>query len=276
MLLSTTRGTADIVPGSGVTGSGTTADRSTQINSPQFSASYNRTLGYAFADAASSASFAGSDVTSDTTAPNKGGTVIFSKSNSSIFDYLALYKIGVTTSSIRGSGYTEPRFAGIGAWQHTIVNGGIRQTRLNYFGYGPLTPASSIPVAGTIKYSIFGSGNFAEPTDLWFMSAVRSIEVNFSTKQVSGEISLSGENLFTGGFGGLGQFVFSTGFSGNPHTASFVNPNVNTGRFFSMPFTVRIGFFGPNAEEILITLVATDANRSIVGAFVGFVDPFAL
>ncbi|HEV7289344.1 hypothetical protein [Sphingomonas sp.] len=271
MELSTTGGVAQT---NGVITAGSTTDRIVTLDPPGFSADYN--AGYRLADGVNSANFGAAQLTADTTRPNGNGVVFFASTSGAAQNYLALYQQSEFISSFKGSGYVTARYGGTGGWQHTVVNGATRRTRLKYFGYGSPTPTASMPRTGVVRYSLLGSGNYATDTDLWFLSSTSSVSVtvDFSTGTVTGTMSLGGENFYKNQVGGVGSFPIRGNVAGNMVTNGFAGAGIGPVADVSGQF--RIMFVGPAAEELVLTYVFGNGTRTGVGAAVGFVHPYAL
>lgn len=272
MELTTTGGTSET---NGVITGGMTSGRVTTFDTPQFSGSYSSPAGYHLSDAVNAAVFGPPQLNFDTTSRNGNGTVLFTKISAAAEDYLALYQETTYTSSVKGSGYTTAQYGGIGGWQHTVVNGSSRHTRLDYFAFGSATPVSAIPRSGVVKFSILGSGNYANDTDLWFLTSSTSnfITIDFGAGTISGSVGLSGQNFYKSQVGGIGYIPFKGSFSGNSMTGSFANASLNTSS--SVVGQFHLVFVGPNANEVIITYVANDGTQAAVGASVGVIDPYA-
>ncbi|WP_375381528.1 transferrin-binding protein-like solute binding protein [uncultured Sphingomonas sp.] len=258
----------------GVITGGMTSGRSTTFDTPQFNASYTAQAGYRLADAMNAATFGSAQLTSDSTSTNSNGTVLFSNIAGSTENYLALYQATTYSSSVKGSGYTAARYGGVGGWQHTIVSGSLRQTRLDYFAYGTATPLTAMPHTGQVKYSLSTSGNYATNTDLWFLSGSsgNAITIDFAAGTVSGNISLSGQNFYKSQVGGIGYLPLKGTINGNSITGSILNGDLGTSG--SVPTQFRILFIGPNANELVISFVANDGSQAAVGSSIGIIDPF--
>jgi hypothetical protein len=257
----------------GVITGGMTSGRITTLDTPQFSGSYN--AGYRLADSSNSAVFGTAQLSGDSTRPNGNGIVLFTNISGPIQGYLALYQQTTYTSSVKGSGYTTARYGGTAGWQHTVVGGSSRQTRLNYFGYGSPTPLAGMPRSGIVRFSILGSGNYATDTDLWFLSSSTSnfIAVDFGAGTVSGTVGLSGENFYKSQAGGVGSFRVRGNINGNSLTGSFTDGSIGTSG--GVPGQFRLMFVGPNANELILTYVFNDGAQAGVGAAVGVIDPYA-
>jgi len=267
MEMTTSPGTASELNGQTI--GGTTSNRSVTLDTPGFRASYAAGAGYSIADAMHSVAFGSAQLTSDTTASDPAyPTVLFTRNSANAVDYLAMYKFKVTTTSVLGSGSVEPRYAGVGGWQHSIADPGARRTRLNYFAFGPVTPATAMPRSGVVKFSVTGSGNFAGDNDLYFATVFDTITVDFAAGTVTGTISASGRNLFTGGVGGIYHVRFNATISGNA-VAGATTSSIATasGQF-------RLLFVGPNADEIIVTHVGQNAGGHFVSAAVGVRNPY--
>ncbi len=267
MDLTTTGGATNNL--NGQTTGGTTSNRSTALNTVGFSGSYNATTGYRLMDAANAANFGPSELTSDTTATDTvNPTVLFTRVASPTEDYLALYKVAVNTSSTLGSGTVTPRYGGIAGWQHTAVSAGSRRTRLDYFAFGSATPAGAMPQSGVVKFSVVGFGNYAGDTDLYFTNHLDTLTVDFGARTISGSVTTSGRNFFTGGFGGLYAVTVAGAISGNTVTGpTGSNVAVASGHF-------RLLFVGPNADEFIFTFVGQDGRGTYVGSSVGVRNPY--
>ncbi|HEX8413786.1 MAG TPA: hypothetical protein VF637_07850 [Sphingomicrobium sp.] len=261
MELTTSAGTTNQLTGR--TTGGMTSDRSTTIDTPQFSGSYSPQTGYRLTDAVNMAAFGPGQLISDTTTESVDPTVLFARTSTPVEDYLALYKKSVTVTSSLGSGTSTPKYGGIGGWQHTVVGPTSRRTRLDYFAFGPATPVSAMPRSGVVKFFLMGSGNYATDTDLYFTSVTDTLTVNFDTGTVTGFIGASGQNLFTGGFGGL----FTPGIAGSIVGNSSRGPLTSTVAVASGRYSLL--FVGPNADELIITYTAQDGRGTIVGSVVG-------
>lgn len=248
---------------------GTTSNRSVLLDPSGFRVSYNAATGYSIADSFNAVTFGSAQLTSDTTASDPfHPTVLFTRTSGAAADYLALYKFKVTTTSSLGSGSVEPRYAGVGGWQHSIIDPGARRTRLNYFAFGPVTTTSAMPRSGVVKFSLMGSGNYANDSELYFASQFDTITVDFGAGTISGSLSASGSNLFTGGFGGIYNVRVDGAIAGNsvtgPTTSSIA---VASGQF-------RLFFVGPNADEIIVTHVGQNGRGHYVSAGVGVRNPY--
>lgn len=253
----------------GQTTGGTTGNRSVTLDTPGFQGSYRIGTGYSLSDNVNAVVFGLSQLISDTTAsdPNEP-TVLFTTRSASAADYLALYKFKVTTSSILGSGSVEPRFAGVGGWQHSISDTGLRRTRLNYFAFGPITPTAAMPQSGVVKFSLMGRGNYATDTELYFANQFDTITVDFGAGVVTGTLSASGSNFFSGGFGGIYSVQLNGVIAGNSATGPTAsNIAVAVGQF-------RLLFVGPNADEIIVTHVGQNGRGHYVSAAVGVRNPY--
>ena len=270
MELTTTGGVSQT---NGIITGGTTSGRVTALDTPQFSADYN--AGYYLADSINTVMFGLAQLAGDSTWPNGNGIVLFTSILGSVEDYLALYQQTTYTSSVKGSGYTTAQYGGTGGWQHTVVNGASRQTRLNYFAYGSATPASAMPRSGVVQFTILGSGNYATDTDLWFLSSGTSnfLTVDFGAGTVSGTVSMQGENFYKNEVGGIGFVPVRGSFSGNSMIGTFSDASAGTSG--GVPGQFRLMFVGPRANEVVITFVINDGTQAAVGAAVGVIDPYA-
>jgi hypothetical protein len=259
----------------GVITGGMTSNRLTMIDTPQFSGSYSSTTGYHLADSVNTISFGQAQLSADTTTTNGNGVVVFANIVGSVEDYLAMYQVTTYTSSVKGSGYTTAKYGGIGGWQHTVVSGMARQTRLDYFGFGIPTPIVAMPQTGIVKFTLLVSGNYATDTDLWLLTGGSSdfITVDFGARTITGSVALSGQNFYKNVVGGIGSLPITGKFSGNSFSGSIVNGSLNTSGSVSGQF--HLIFVGPNANEIVLTYVANDGTQAAVGAAVGVVDPYA-
>lgn len=257
----------------GVITGGSTSNRSTTGDTPQFSGSYD--AGYRLSDAVNSVTFGGAQLSADSTWTNGNGIVLFSKGTGSVVDYLALYQQTTYTSSVKGSGYTTARYGGTAGWQHTVGNGATGQTRLDYFGYGTPTPVSAMPRSGVVRFTLMGSGNYATDTDLWFLTSGSSnfLTVDFGAGTVSGALSISGQNFYKNVVGGIGSFPIRGSFTGNAMAGSFTD--ASAGAYSGVPGQFRLMFVGPNANELVLTFVMNDGRQAAVGAAVGLIDPYA-
>lgn len=253
----------------GQTKGGTTSSRATALDTPGFTASYDATNGYRLADALNSVSFGPAQLLSDTTATDKFyPTVLFSRISAPIEDYLALYKVAITTTSVLGSGSVTPKYGGIAGWQHTVLDAAGSRTRLDYFAFGPATPVSAMPHSGIVKFSLAGSGNYAGDTDLYFTNHLDTLTVDFGAGTISGSITAGGSNFFTGGFGGLYGVNLAGTIAGNSVTgATSSGVAVASGQF-------RLLFVGPNADEVIVIHVGQDGRGSYVGSSVGVRNPY--
>jgi hypothetical protein len=265
--------TGEVSQTNGIITGGTTSNRVTTFDTPQFSGAYHS--GYQLSDAVNSAVFGQAQLSLDSTSHNGNGVVLFQNFSGSVEDFQALYQETTYTSSVLGSGYTTAMYGGIGGWQHTVVNGSSRHTRLDYFAFGSATPLAAMPHSGVVKYTILGSGNYATDTDLWFLSAGSSdfITVDFSTGTVAGAVSLAGENFYQSQVGGIGSFPVKGTISGNAMIGSFKDGSIGTSG--GVPGQFRLLFVGPKADELILTYVANDGTQAAVGASVGVVDPYA-
>ncbi|WP_168355848.1 hypothetical protein [Sphingomonas gei] len=258
----------------GVITGGATNSRLTTLDTPQFSGSYNN--GYRLADAINSVQFWPEHLTRDDTSPNGNGTVLFTKITGEIHDYLALYQQTTYSSSSKGSGYTMARYGGSAGWQHTIVEGSARRSRLNYLAYGTATAPGAMPRSGVVKFSLLGSGNYATDTDLWFLSSGTSnfLTVDFGTGVVSGQLGLGGQNFYKNVVGGIGYIRIEGSLSGNSMTGALADSSL--GAYSGIPGQFRLMFVGPSANEVVLTYVVNSGTQAAVGAAVGVIDPYAL
>lgn len=269
MELTTTGGVSQT---NGVITGGMTSGRTTAIDTLQFAANYGTYTGYRLADLFNAVTFGPGQLTRDTTTPNGNGVVLFTNITGASEDYLALYQQTTFSSSVKGSGYTTARYGGTAGWQHTIVSGSSRRTRLDYFAYGTPTPLTAMPRAGVVRFTILSSGNYATDTDLWYLSSGNGnyVTVDFGTGTISGSVGLSGENFYKNEVGGIGSFPLNGTFGGNSLSASFSFGSFGTSS--SVPGSFRLLFIGPNADELIVTYVVNDGSRAAVGAVVGVRD----
>ena len=249
------------------TTAGTTSNRSITIDTPQFFGGYSLQGGYKLSDALNSAIFGLTQLVSDTTSQMITPTVLFKSVTGTIEDYLAVYKYTVITSSGKGQGTFTPKYGGVGGWQHTNVGSSSKQTRLNYFAYGPTTSRDAMPKTGIVKFTLLGSGNFATDDSLWFASIFDTMTVDFGSGTFSGSIGQTGQNFFADRSGGLvsvrvSGIIVDSGASGS------VNSDVAT-----MRGQYRLRFVGPNADELILTYIADDTRETMVGAAVGVRNP---
>lgn len=269
MELTTTGGVSET---NGIITGGMTSGRVTTIDTPLFSGSYNALTGYHLSDAANAAIFGRAQLDFDSTTPNGNGVVLFTNV-AAAEDYLALYQQTTYSSSVKGSGYTTAQYGGTAGWQHTVVSGSSRHTRLDYFAYGTPTPVSAMPHSGVVKFSMLGSGNYATDTDLWFLSSGNGnyITVDFGAGTVSGSLGLAGQNFYKSAVGGIGSVPLNGSFTGNAMSVSF--PYASIGASGAVPGQFHLLFVGPKANEIIVTYVANDGAQAAVGAAVGVIDP---
>lgn len=268
MEMTTTSGTTSDLTGQ--SNGGTTSSRLTILDTPGFTGSYSATTGYQLRDAINNATFGPAQLTSDTTASDFYPTVLFTRLSSPVADYLALYRQSVKTSSPLGYGTVAPKYAGVGGWQHSVSSSASRRTRVNYFAFGPATPVGSMPHSGVVKFTIVGAGNYAEDKDLYFTTPSDTLTVDFAAGTISGSIGGSGQNLFTGGSGGLYVALLKGTINGNAATGS---------TFATMPGAsgqYRLVFVGPNADELILTHVGQYSRGDYVGALVGIRNPYLL
>lgn len=241
----------------------TTSERSITLDTPQFSASYNAQTGYRLADVANTATFSPAQFYRETQ-----GDVVFTNTSATAGDYLALYKQFVTVSSGRGTATAAPVYGGIAGWQHTVRNGSSNRTRLDYFAYGPATPLTAMPRSGVVKFITNGSGNYASDGQLFHTYDGGEITVDFGAGRVYGNISTGGDDLISGGGGGLASFTFSATINGNTVVTPVTTGDVTiSGKFHML-------FIGPNAEEFILAFVAQNGNVTYVAACIGFRHPF--
>ncbi len=241
-----------------------TSERETLLDTPSFTASYSPNTGYELADELISGNFGPDQLVGESSSE-----VLFSIIEATRERYLALYKHSVTTSSPSGTGTFEPEYAGSAGWQNTVLGSGSLRTRLNYFAYGPATPANDMPRSGVVKFSLLGSGNYASDTDLYFITNNDIVTVDFENGTVTGSVAGIGQNLFSGGGGGVYSFTFTGDIDGNTVTG----PTASTIAVASGDF--RMIFVGPQAEEFIFTFVGQTGRGTYVGSAVGVRNPFA-
>ncbi|MES2288789.1 MAG: hypothetical protein V4530_03550 [Pseudomonadota bacterium] len=272
MELTTTGGVSQT---NGVITGGMTSARSTIFDTPGFGGSYATSSGYRLSDAVNMMTFGTAQLAYDTTRPLGNGIVLFTNVAGIVEDYLAIYQETTYSSSVRGSGYTTAKYGGKGGWQHTVVNGTSRRTRLDYFAYGSATPLNAMPRSGVVRFAILGSGNYATDTDLWFLTSGTGnyITVDFGAGTVSGSVGLSGENFYKSEVGGIGSLPISGSFTGNSLSGTITNGSLGARSGVLGQF--RLMFVGPAANEVVITFVANDGTQAAVGAVVGVIDPYA-
>ena len=270
MELNTTGGVSET---NGIITGGMTNSRVTTFDTPMFSGAYSATAGYHLSDAVNAAVFGPSQLTFDSTRPNGNGVVLFTNL-AAAEDYLALYQQSTYTSSVKGSGYTTAQYGGTAGWQHTVVSGSSRHTRLDYFAYGSATPVGAMPHSGVVTFSMLGSGNYATDTNLWFLSSDsgNTITVDFAAGTVSGKLGLAGQNFYKNVVGGIGYIPLNGSFTGNGMTISFADASLDTASAVRGQF--HLLFVGPNANELIVTYVANDGTQAAVGAAIGVIEPF--
>ncbi len=246
---------------------GRTSNRSITIDTPLFSGSYSPQSGYRLSDALNSAIFGAAQLVGDTTSEPLYPTVLFNAISGAVENYLAVYKFAARTSSIKGEGVFTPRYGGVGGWQHTVVGSASRQTRLNYFSYGPATPIAAMPKSGVVIYTLLGSGNYATDDSLFFASIFDTITVDFGSRTFNGSLGQSGRNFYADTNGGLVS-VRIAGTIVDNGAAGATNSDVAT-----MRGQYRLTFVGPNADELILTYVADDTRETMVGSAVGVRNP---
>jgi hypothetical protein len=251
----------------GATPGASTSERLTVFDTPSFAVSYGATSGYDMRDAVSGTSFGPAQLVSDTTNTAPFPPVLFARLGTGTEDYLALYKNVVTTTSGLGTGSVTPSLAGNGGWQHTAINAGSRRTRLNYFAFGTPTPVSAMPQSGVVKFSLSGSGNYASDADLYFMTYIADVTVDFAARTVTTNFAPGGSNLFTNGTGGLFGITVAGPIVGN----AVSGPTSSTVAVASGQF--RLLFIGPNAEEMIVTFVGNDGRGDYIASGVGVRNP---
>ena len=253
----------------GATRVAATSNRSITMDTPGFAASYSALAGYSLADSSSSARFGPSNLQSDGSTPDiYYPSVLFSKVDSPLEDYLALYKVSARTESSKGIGTVKPQYAGNAGWQHSVSGLNGRRTRLDYFAYGPATPVVDMPKTGVVKYSLLGSGNYAADRDLWFIGNLDQVVVDFGAGTISGMVSATGSNFFNGNTGGVFSIVLNGAIVENGVTGPTESGiAVASGQF-------RLLFVGPHADEMIVTYVGQDGRGTFVGSAAGVPNPY--
>lgn len=267
--LTTTGGSSET---NGVITGGTTTNRTLTIDNPQFSASYSPRDGFILKDGVNTASFNTRNLTGDTTTLNGNGAVAYQNKSGSIEDYLVLYQASTYVSSRKGAGYTTAQYAGYAAWQHTVLNGSSSQSRLNYFAFGPPTPIGAVPKAGVLQYSILNAGNYATNDSLFFTGPVsgNTLTIDFATGRVTGVIGFGGQNFYKNEVGGVGSIRIDATLTGTSASGDLL------GQFTrgNEPGRYRLTLVGPNANELILTVIVGTGDDAFVGSMVGFVNPY--
>ena len=247
------------------TDTGSTSDRSTELNSPSFSLSYTSTAGYGIADASNSASFGPERLEFE-----DDSTVLFALTDPVQEKFLALYKPEARTTKDGETATVSPKLAGTGGWQVTTIGESSSRTRLNFFAYGPTTPVAAMPQSGIAKYTIFNRGNYARDDAVFYVEGGITLTVNFDNGTVKGSLGGVGRNLFSGGSAGLIVANIDGTIVGNQSGGPTISTRaVHDGEY-------RLFFVGPAAEEVIITYVGSDLPDNYVGAIVGVKNRLAI
>jgi hypothetical protein len=236
----------------------TTSERS--VATPDTLAfSFNgNTNAYTVRNAERSAIFGPNDFRSETSIPDFYPSVLYRTINSSATDFLILYKEANATPRI------PTDFAAYGTWQHSEGRSAdTTRSRLDYFVYGEQTPAASMPRTGRVTYRLTGAGNVANEKQLYFAKVFQTVSVDFATGQIDTYLSMTGDDLIGGGFGGLVSAQFRAQISG----ASAEGPL----RFDIAIYSgnARLVFFGPNAENVGLVFSGASPFETFAGAGVG-------
>lgn len=202
--------------------------------------------------------FAPSDVKTTST-----GETVYQKTDGTSRDYLTIVKTPYTSP-------TQPKYVGLGYWQHNVVGGSRQDTQFDTFAYGLPTAASAIPRTGTAS---FGIDVFGLATNPGFEPRIFEGHGSFSADLLSGLFStntyltesglLSGDAISGGGIQlqGAGKLGSDGTFAGNMLYGG-VNGDVAG--------TLNGRFYGPSAEEIGAAFVGSNASGATVnGAFTG-------
>jgi hypothetical protein len=238
---------------------GSTQARQTNVTTSQFALSYSDATGYHISDMLNAAAFGGANLISDTTKSSADyPTVLYGTKSPGIEDYFARYDYSVTSSSGNTSGTYKGVYGGIG-----VVNADSRQTQLDFFAFGPATPASTMPASGVVKFFLLGSGNYATDQSLFFVTEPTIMTVDFGAGTVSAAVGLVGHDFFNDSYGGVTAFRIVGKINGNEIQAP-VQSDIATvsGNFHLL-------FVGPNADELIVTFVTQDSVRASVGSAVG-------
>ncbi|MCW2363995.1 MULTISPECIES: hypothetical protein [Sphingobium] len=151
---------------------------------------------------------------------------------------------------------TDPnQFVGFGYWQHDELEGAKQKASFSMFTYGFPTPEANIPRVGTAAWDIdlFGIANSSgySPQGLGGSGV---FNVDFLTGDFAATADVQIVNLvtmepgeFTSKFEALGRLGSANSFAG---TVLVVGPHAYAG-------SIEGQFFGPNAEEIGATILAT-------------------
>ena len=267
MELDTSTGTTNQTNGG--TSGGTTTGRVVTLGTPNFAASYSSQAGYRLSDLANSATFGPAQFVNETSSPSTAyPSVNFSSIAQPNEDYLAVYKEAFSTPTSTGSINYPSMIGGVAGWQHTVVGSSSRHTRVDYFGYGPITPNASMPKSGVVKFFAVGSGNYATDNSLFFTSTGDNVTIDFGAGTVKGSITASGQNFYADQHGVATAASYTGTISGNTVDAPLLGTDATTvvGR-------MHLYFVGPAANEFIIVYSAQNSIFAQVGASVGIRNP---
>jgi hypothetical protein len=98
-----------------------------------------------------------------------------------------------------------------------------------------------------------------------FTTESDTLTVDFGAATISGMITAGGRNFFTAGFGGLYGVTLAGTINGNLVAgATGSGVAVGSGQF-------RLLFLGPNADEVILTVVVRTAGEPTLARLWGFV-----
>ncbi|WP_294330438.1 transferrin-binding protein-like solute binding protein [uncultured Sphingomonas sp.] len=179
----------------------------------------------------------------------------------------------LVTTPYYGSG-TSNRYVGMGYWQRNTVADGSQRTQFSIFSYGLRTDAAAIPTSGSAHWNTDVFGLLTTPgQELRTIQGRGGLDVDFARASFLASGTVDEFNFITGG-GRVGSLNVVAG--GRVTSAGLVGDlSYSGGQAGLVAGTFRGLFYGPAADEIGASFVATGPGGVLSGAMTGQRDASA-
>lgn len=167
----------------------------------------------------------------------------------------------------------QNKFVGMGYWQSSTLTGGKQATELDVFVYGFPAPANALPTAGGATFLVDAFGAVSQPgmepraffgSDKLYLDLTSGL---YSTRIPVFEYSLNSISNASGGYIlSQGQVTSANGFEGS---LLYQNVKPDTLERYNFTGSLTGGFYGPEAQELGATFLASSGNGAVVGALTG-------
>ncbi|MEO7383993.1 MAG: transferrin-binding protein-like solute binding protein, partial [Novosphingobium sp.] len=180
------------------------------------------------------------------------------------------------------AGHINLTYSGFSIYQYSSLDpGNADQIRTTFMSYGQATADSLMPRSGSASYTgiAYGQGFINDPSSsntfkssIYNMTGSSSVNANFSTGAVSGNITLSGVGVSGEALRDFGSANFSGTINSSYYNSAQISGFSATSTTGALQGDVYGQFFGPNGQEVggafdLNFHAADSANGTVRGGF---------